>query len=402
MKVIDTNILLDYPQIIDNEDNVILLDDVLKELDGLKNSINSETAYKARRAAVKISRNLDKVKFVETDSSLKLVDDRILEFCEDTNNTLITNDVYLKLKAISKEIDNEGYSNKNDIESGIITYNYENGYHEYLDEFYKTGTIAAATPVENGYIVFKGDGGNKNNDGVVLYYSNGQYNLIEPHKLKIKSQWHEIRPLNPEQVCLFNSLSNRDITILYAGGRYGTGKSFVLNSFAIQELENGNINKIIYVPNNSYTENSMEIGFLPGDMIDKVVGQIGPLVDLVGIDQVHSYIQQDKLEVVPMNSIRGRSFQDSIILVNESQNLTEDHIKLLIARCGKGTRIMFDGDIKQADSQLFRDKNGLKLLLNLHNSLEFNKIFSSVKLITTERSRTARAAEFLDELCGEV
>lgn len=138
------------------------------------------------------------------------------------------------------------------------------------------------------------------------------------------------------------------------------------------------------------------------DMIEKVTGQIGPLIDLIGIDHVHSYIQQDKLEVVPMNSIRGRSFQNSIILVNESQNLTEDHIKLLIARCGKGTRIMFDGDIKQADSQLFRDRNGLKLLLNLHNSPEFNKIFSSVKLITTERSKTARAAEFLDELCGEV
>jgi phosphate starvation-inducible protein PhoH len=62
----------------------------------------------------------------------------------------------------------------------------------------------------------------------------------------------------------------------------------------------------------------MEIGSLPGELLEKVTGQIGPLVDLVGIDEVHSMINREQLEVVPMNSIRGRSFQDSIIIVNEA------------------------------------------------------------------------------------
>lgn len=99
-----------------------------------------------------------------------------------------------------------------------------------------------------------------------------------------------------------------------------------------------------------------------------------------------------------MNSIRGRSFQNSIILVNEAQNLTEDHIKLLIGRCGEGTRIFFDGDIKQADSQLFRNKNGLKLLLSLRKSEKYSKLFATVKLQLTERSQTAQCVDYLDDL----
>lgn len=71
---------------------------------------------------------------------------------------------------------------------------------------------------------------------------------------------------------------------------------------------------------------------------------------------------------------------------------------MLIARCGEGTRIFFDGDVKQADSQIFRNKNGLKLLLNLRRSPFYSQMFSTVKLTKTERSQTAQAAEFLDSL----
>lgn len=142
----------------------------------------------------------------------------------------------------------------------------------------------------------------------------------------------------------------------------------------------------------------MDIGFLPGSIIEKTTGQIGPLIDLMGIDIVQNYIDKDQLEVAPMAFIRGRSFQDSIVVVNEAQNLTEEHAKLLIARCGEGTRIFFDGDIKQADSNLFKNKNGLKLLLNLSKSPIYSKIFGAVRLTSIERSFTANAADYLDNI----
>lgn len=132
--------------------------------------------------------------------------------------------------------------------------------------------------------------------------------------------------------------------------------------------------------------------------LEKSIPSIGPLIDLIGQDHVTKMIEREELEVVPLAYIRGRSFDNSIIIVNEAQNLTEDHLKLLIARCGEGTRIFFDGDIKQTDNQLFKDKNGLKLLLNLRKSPIYSRMFATVKLVTTERSITAQAAGYLDAI----
>ncbi len=106
----------------------------------------------------------------------------------------------------------------------------------------------------------------------------------------------------------------------------------------------------------------------------------------------------EQLEIVPLAYMRGRSFNDSIVLVGEAENLTEDHIKLLLARCGENTRIFFDGDVQQVDSAIFKDKNGLKLLLNLHNSPVYSKIFGTVPLVKIERSLVASCADYLDNV----
>ena len=137
---------------------------------------------------------------------------------------------------------------------------------------------------------------------------------------------------------------------------------------------------------------------MPGDVLDKSFGQIGPLIDLIGIDQVKRMIETESLEIVPMAYIRGRNFSDSVIIINEAQNLTKDHVKLLLARVGENSKIIFDGDQKQTDSRLFKNKNGIELLLKLSNSEKYSKIFSAIKLQKTERSFAASAADYLDEL----
>lgn len=208
----------------------------------------------------------------------------------------------------------------------------------------------------------------------------------------------DIYPRNTEQTCLVDALLNDNIKIIYAGGGFGTGKTFLTHNYAIRELEREHINKIIYVPNNSYTQNTMDLGALPGDLMEKILPSIGPLVDLVGIDQITRWIQTEQLEVVPVAYIRGRNFDKSIVLVSEAENLTEEHIKLLLARCGEDTKIFFDGDIHQADSAIFKDRNGLKLLLNLHESEEFSKMFATTKLVKIERSAVAAAADYLDNI----
>ena len=121
------------------------------------------------------------------------------------------------------------------------------------------------------------------------------------------------------------------------------------------------------------------------DIISKLIGQAGPLVDIVGIDHINKLIAEESLEIVPISSVRGRSFNNSIILINEAQNITEEHMKLLLGRCGENSKIIFDGDVKQADSQLFRNRSGLKLLNQLSKSPEYSKIFWKIQLKQGER-----------------
>ena len=90
----------------------------------------------------------------------------------------------------------------------------------------------------------------------------------------------------------------------------------------------------------------MELGFLPGSSFEKLTPLIGPLVDLIGIDEVVRLMQAESLEIIPIAYMRGRNFDDTIILVNEAQNLDADHVKLLIGRVGEKSRLFFDGSLQ--------------------------------------------------------
>lgn len=404
-KIVDSNVLLDFPQIIQKEKRLVISTDVLWELDALKKHVNREVAFKARRAAVVISRHIEDITFDNTLETKNLaVDDKLLELTKSYAGELITNDVYLKIKAYTSGIRTSGYGGVEDY-TGTETWFIDLNDEAALAEFSAIRDSGAPPKQfvfkENQYLIIK----DEKEDEVlgIFVWRQGKLHQVMYHE--IKNSWIrkiKPRPKNPEQVCLFDMLAHPEITIVYAGGSFGRGKSFILNNFALQELESGRINKIVYVPNNSYVANTLEVGTLPGELLAKIEGQIGPLVDLVGIDEIQRMLDNRTLEIVPMSQIRGRSFEDSIVIVNEAQNLTEDHIKLLIGRCGEGARLFLDGDYKQADSPIYRDRNGIKLALKLADSEKFAPIFGAVKLLKTERSFTAQAADYLDELTGGI
>lgn len=98
-----------------------------------------------------------------------------------------------------------------------------------------------------------------------------------------------------------------------------------------------------------------------------------------------------------MAYLRGRNFENCIVIANEAQNLDSDHVKLLLGRIGENSRIFFDGSLQQVDSPLFKNKNGLRHLLKISSS-PYADLFATVKLKKIERSRTARVADYLDEV----
>lgn len=426
--IVDTNILMSYPQIIQDRDNeIIIITNVLKELDGLKKSENSETAFKARRAAVLIARNIDYLTFNDKfEYEPMSVDDKLIEatrlYCNAyglDKCVLITNDIYLKIKARMYNLPTHGYGGVEEY-TGIRTIQIvpdENGYHAELESLLSEHKLLDEQKLlkENEFIIVKDltqPKKNRNNedDYEVIYIGinrNGEVEQINTPKIFndiiINNQWSgTIKPRNPEQICLCYALSNEDISIIYAGGGFGLGKTMLINNYALSQLERGKIRKIVYVPNNAFVANSMELGFLPGDSLSKLAPMLGGLVDIIGIDEVTRMIQEETLEVVPIGYMRGRNFEDSLVIVNEAQNLDEDQVKLLIGRIGEHSRILFDGSLKQVDSTIFRNKSGLKLLLTISNHPEYSKKFATVKLRTVERSKTAQIADYLDNLRGNI
>lgn len=405
IKILDTNVLLDFPQIVTKYDEYFIVPlVVLIEIDDLKKSKSVEVAQKARKAAVYIAKNKNNLEWDYTRNLNKSVDGILIDIAKERDATLITNDISLKVIAEAEGAKVEGYSWSDDY-CGIVYMDVSrydlDGYNEMLSDLIENGHYETEdyTFSKNEYLIVPP----AYEDAAYGDTSVFRYDGIHFHKVRgreIESQWTSdnkpIFPRNPEQICLVDALLNK-VPIIYAGGKYGTGKTFLTHNYAISELEKDHIKKIIYVPNNSYTQNTMELGALPGDLMEKILPSIGPLVDIVGIDTITRWMQSEKLEIVPVAYIRGRNFDDSIVLVSEAENLTEEHIKLLLARCGNNTRIFFDGDIHQADSAIFKDRNGLKLLLNLHDS-PFDEMFATVQLVRIERSIVAATADYLDTI----
>ena len=390
MFLVDTNILLDYPKIPEKE-QIILHLSVLEELDELKRR-GGEVSSKARKASYYILKNKDSIVFDSDYVEGSFTDDILLNLAKKKNYKLLTNDINLLIKAQFKKVPASQYIKDEDEYTGIkrLITGIDD---EEIGKIYQGGVIDGLFC--NQYVFIQ------NEDEVVDIFSFDGTKLEKvPYTTIQKSQYtEEIKPRNPEQRALINTLNSKDNTIVFATGQYGTGKTMLLTSFALSELFQGNISKIIFVPNNAQSENSREMGILPGDSLDKEIVYMGPIVDMIGdITEVERMYDNGTLEIMPISLARGRNLENCIIIVNEAQNLTSDHIKLLIARCAKNTRIFFDGDIKQTDARVFREKNGLKLLTHLRESEIFSKIFSMVKLESIERSITAQAAQFLSDI----
>lgn len=398
--IIDTNVLLSYPKIFEEDKELVITRRCLKEIDGLKNSDNSETAFQARRASATISLKKNTIEFIMNTKDRLSVDDEILYFAKKYNHGIITNDVNVQIAAYHMSLKCQGYHNLGIYYSGIKTLSYK--FDNLLSNTEVDKILTTLQPPtklhENEFLIIKNEDEAVKEPHCILRYRNSRLEYINKF-VPIQNRWvSKIIPRNPDQECLFNLLFDKEVKIILAQGKFGSGKTMCLTNYALQELDKGRIDKLIWVPNNSFNKDSREIAALPGSLYEKELPFLGSLVDIIGQAEVERLLGEEQIEIVPISIMRGRNFKNSIILVNEAQNLTDEHIKLLIGRCAENTRIFFDGDIKQVDNYVFKNKNGLRLLLNLADSPVFSKIFGVVTLNIIERSLTAQASDYLDSL----
>lgn len=215
-----------------------------------------------------------------------------------------------------------------------------------------------------------------------------QYKSIDTRFLGI------VKPRNPQQALAIDLLYDKETTVKVITGKFGTGKDFLMCSAALDMIEQGEYEKIVYVRNNIEVKDSKPIGFLPGGYEEKLLPFAMPLADhLGGTDGLELMIRQGKIEVVHLGFIRGRDIKNSIIICSEAENMTKEHIQLLLGRVGEGSALWLNGDFKQCDAKVFEKNSGLMTAVD---KLKGHPRFGYVKLLKTERSETAAMADLLD------
>jgi PhoH-like ATPase len=208
-----------------------------------------------------------------------------------------------------------------------------------------------------------------------------------------------ISPLNNEQRILFDLLQNESITIKQITGVAGSGKNFCTMAYALERVFKWNTNvqskykKIVLIRNNIEVKNCNSIGALPAGINEKLLPYAMPAADILGGEfELMHMIKEEKIELVHLGFIRGRSFENSIIIVDEAENLTSEHVSLLVSRVGNNSVILFLGDMSQTDKDVFEKNSGLQ---RLSERLPGNLLYGAVYLKDTERSPTARLSLLL-------
>lgn len=163
---------------------------------------------------------------------------------------------------------------------------------------------------------------------------------------------HKGKPLKPKtlgQKNYVNSIRNKDI--VFGVGPAGTGKTYIAVAMAINAYKNKEVQKIILA--RPAVEAGERIGFLPGDLQDKVDPYLRPLYDalydVLGRDAALRLKEKEVIEVVPLAYMRGRTLDNSFIILDEAQNTTREQMKMFLTRMGFGSKVVVTGDVTQID-----------------------------------------------------
>ena len=315
---------------------------------------------------------------------------------------LVTKDINLRMKAKSLKIQAEDYYNDKVKDIQILNKNateLENFDDVLIEKLYNENTIPVElmgfgrTPDINEYFIMK-----STKSSVLGRYDGGLKKIVRVEKKTA----YGIKPRNAEQTFSLDALFNSEIKLVALTGKAGTGKTLLALAAALEQHKSfGQIllaRPIVALSNR-------DLGFLPGDALEKISPYMQPLFDNLSVIK-HSYsprslefqkieelLKEEKLVITPLAYIRGRSLSNSYFIIDEAQNLTPHEIKTIITRAGEGTKLIFTGDLQQIDSPYLDMKsNGLAYMTE---KMKNHEIFAHVNLIKGERSYLAELASDL-------
>lgn len=185
---------------------------------------------------------------------------------------------------------------------------------------------------------------------------------VLPDLRETRYQAKTFKALNESQEIYVNKINNNTLT--FCIGPAGTGKTWCAAMAAATAFKDKSVDKIIIT--RPLVEAGEKVGFLPGDLNEKIGPYVAPFVDalsrIMGSGQVEALIEHQKIVFLPLAFMRGHSWNNAFVVLDEAQNVTKSQMKLFLTRIGKGTKVIVDGDISQKDINVFGLEDALERL----------------------------------------
>ena len=390
------------------EENAYISSIVLDELEHIKTSSQKDESVKfAARALVRklmrsndfiheifrqedLERVMKKHRFLERKNDSLLICEAIL-LTKKYHVIFITQDAcqYLIIKDRFPQIQVEYLEeekNKDNLWTGYVSLDPS---EEELDNIYCNPENNILGLETNEYAIIY----NQGKIGDILKWDGHTYSTLN-YKPITSDYFGKINPRNIQQKMYFDLLQDRTTPVKLCRGNFGTGKTYLALAHAMNLIQFHKFDKIVFVRNNIEVAGSQRLGALPGTEVEKLMPYLMPLADHLGdISALEQYINEGVIEPIHVGYLRGRSFNNSIILVDEGENLTNNMVKLIVGRVGEGSELWILGDEAQADLDIFKKNSGIASLIR---SLKGNEMFGTVELKKPERSAVAQLCDLIE------
>lgn len=393
--VLDTNVLIHNYRSIRQYKNIILPICVLEELDNLKTQ-NGDVGFNARKAIKEIKKS-DNIQIICKDIYNESVDgwdnskpDNKIIFCAMQNKAiLVSNDINVRVKARSVGLIAEEYNRKEEVYTGVKQLS---GDTDFITDFYDKAEkgINEYGLLQNQYIILT------NTDIDEIYEHRWDDGKLE--RLKLPSyrgipKHKQVKGMNPLQRCALDLMNNQDIPIKLILGGYGSGKSFMSVRMALYFLQSKGVYSKILCLREPVGEGK-EIGYLKGTKDDKTAEFFKPIEHSLdgGEIEIEQMIRDGSLLRNIPYFIKGCTFNDTIILVDEAEDIHYKQLKLIGTRLGQNSCVYFIGDYKQSIYDV-SETNGL---VKLAEKLKGNPSVGVITLCEDVRSPASKIFADLD------
>ena len=216
----------------------------------------------------------------------------------------------------------------------------------------KAEQVKKLTDVVNNLLQIIRTSGKLDEDDIDIIMADIDRGAVDTHPdpaLEVFTDGQTIRPKTEGQAGYIKAIKENDL--IFCIGPAGTGKTYLAVSLALSTMKSGYLKKIVLA--RPAVEAGERLGYLPGDIQAKVNPYLRPLydalADMIEIGQVKKYIENDLIEILPLAFMRGRTLNDSFIILDEAQNCTVKQMKTFLTRFGIRTKIVVTGDITQVD-----------------------------------------------------